>query len=40
MTPTEKLKSILNNQYESEDGDAYKVELLKAMQSPTTIAEP
>ncbi|NVK41428.1 MAG: SMI1/KNR4 family protein [Oceanospirillaceae bacterium] len=34
MTPTEKLKSILDNQYESEDGDAYKVELLEGMGQP------
>ena len=27
MTPTEQLKSILNEQYESEDGDEYKIEL-------------
>ncbi len=34
MTPTKKLKSILDNQYESEDGDAYKVELLEGMSQP------
>jgi hypothetical protein len=31
MTPTEKLKSFLDKQYESEDGDAYKIELLEGM---------
>lgn len=31
MTPKEKLQSILDNQYESEDGDTYKVELLEGM---------
>ena len=31
MTPLEQLKSILANQYESEDGDSYKVELLAGM---------
>lgn len=31
MKPLEQLKSILNNQFESEDGDAYKVELLDGM---------
>lgn len=31
MTPLEQLKSILANQYESEDGDFYKVELLPGM---------
>ncbi|WNJ17120.1 SMI1/KNR4 family protein [Pontibacter sp. G13] len=34
MTPTKKLKSILDNQYESEDGDAYTVELLEGMGQP------
>jgi len=31
MTPTEQLKSILNEQYVSEDGDEYKVELKTAL---------
>jgi len=31
MTPTEQLKSILNEQYVSEDGDEYKVELKPAL---------
>ncbi|WP_224996862.1 SMI1/KNR4 family protein [Cesiribacter sp. SM1] len=31
MTPKEQLQSILNNEYESEDGDLYKVELLEGM---------
>ena len=31
MTPAEKLKSILNHRYESEDGDHYKVELIEGM---------
>ncbi|UZR95966.1 SMI1/KNR4 family protein [Chondrinema litorale] len=31
MTPTVKLKSILDNQYKFEDGDAYRVELLEGM---------
>jgi SMI1 / KNR4 family (SUKH-1) len=31
MTPKERLESILNNEYESEDGDLYKVELLEGM---------
>jgi hypothetical protein len=31
MKPLEKLKSILDNQYESEDGDLYKVKLLAGM---------
>ncbi|GAA3511851.1 hypothetical protein GCM10022393_26950 [Aquimarina addita] len=31
MTPREQLESILTNQYESEDGDLYKIELLDGM---------
>lgn len=31
MTPKEQLESILKNQYESEDGDLYSVELLSGM---------
>ncbi len=31
MTPKQQLESILSNQYESEDGDSYKVELLDGM---------
>lgn len=31
MTPKQQLESILSNQYESEDGDLYKVELLDGM---------
>jgi len=31
MTPKQQLESILSNQYESEDGDLYKVELLDRM---------
>lgn len=31
MTPKEQLESILSNQYESDDGDLYKVELLDGM---------
>lgn len=31
MNPLESLKSIINNEYESEDGDKYKVELLDGM---------
>ena len=31
MTPKQQLESILSNQYESEDGDLYKVELLGGM---------
>ncbi len=33
MNPKQKLESILNNEYESEDGDLYKVELLDGMTS-------
>lgn len=31
MTPKQQLESILSNQYESEDGDLYKVELLNGL---------
>ena len=31
MTPTEKLKSVLTEQYVSEDGDEYKVELKEGL---------
>ena len=31
MTPKQQLESILSNQYESEDGELYKVELLDGM---------
>lgn len=31
MTPQKQLESILSNQYESEDGDLYKIELLDGM---------
>ncbi len=31
MKPIERIKSILNNEYESEDGDKYKVELFDGM---------
>ena len=31
MTPTEQLKSILTEQYVSEDGDEYKVELKQCL---------
>lgn len=31
MTPKQQLESILSNQYESEDGDSFKVELLDGM---------
>lgn len=31
MTPKQQLESILSNQYESEDGDLYKIELLDGM---------
>lgn len=37
MNPKQKLESILNNQYESEDGDLYKVELLDGMTSEEII---
>lgn len=31
MTPTEKLKSLLNTEYKSEDGDTYNIKLLNGM---------
>ena len=31
MTPIEKLKSLLNTQYKSEDGDTYNIKLLNGM---------
>lgn len=31
MKPLEKLKSILGNEYETEDGDIYEIELLDGM---------
>ncbi|WP_299215262.1 SMI1/KNR4 family protein [uncultured Aquimarina sp.] len=38
MTPKQKLESLLNNEYESENGDLYKIELLNGM-SNEEIAE-
>lgn len=38
MAPLEQLKTILNNKYESEDGDSYKVELLEGMSDDEVTA--